>query len=183
MHRTAKIYLSPLSAADSETLFGWINERDLVIFNSGYKPVHKPNHEAWFEGIVKKTDLFIFGVRRIEDDKLIGSCQLNNLNYVSRTAELQIRIATDEDRGKGFGSDAVQLLLKFAFDDLNLNKVYLNVFSTNARAIKAYQKAGFRQECELRQHAFVDGKYLNIIVMAVLREDYEKQDHRGDSSA
>lgn len=174
MHRTEKIYLSPLSSDDSEALFGWINERDLVIFNSGYKPVHESNHLAWFENIIKRQDVFIFGIKRVEDHKLIGSCQLNKLNFVHRNAELRIRIGAATDRGRGFGGDAVQLLLKFAFDDLNLNKVYLNVYSTNIRAIKVYEKSGFRKEGELKRHDFIDGKYLNIVVMAILREEYEK---------
>lgn len=183
MHKTEKIYLSPLLAKDSKTLFDWINERDLVVFNSGYKPTHEFNHLAWFESIVKKQDVFIFGIRRTANNQLIGSCQLYHVNFISRNAELQIRIAAMNDQGQGFGSDAIQLLLKFAFADINLNKVYLNVFSTNERAIKAYQKCGFRQEGELREHAFIDGEYLNIIVMAILKKEYEKQYHRGDSSA
>lgn len=182
MHRTEKIYLAPISSEDSETLFAWINERELVTFNSSYKPVHKANHNIWFESIIKKPDVIIFGIKRVEDDKLIGSCQLNNLNLISRNAELQIRIASDSDRGRGFGSDAVQLLLKFAFADLNLNKVYLHVFSTNKRAVKAYEKCGFRHEGELKQQAFINGSYLDIAVMAVLREDYEKQAHSRNSA-
>lgn len=183
MHKTKKIYLSPLSLDDSEILFDWINERDLIKFNSNYKPTHKPNHQVWFDSIIKRQDVFIFGIRRVKDRQLIGSCRLNSINFVYRNAELQIRIAAESERGRGFGSDAVQLLLRFAFDDLNLNKVFLNVFSTNIGAIKVYEKSGFRQEGELEQHVFIDGCYLNVIIMAILRKEYEKLYHHNDSSA
>lgn len=183
MHRTRMIYLAPLTSKDSETLFNWINERDLVIFNNSYKPTHEANHQTWFDNITLKKDVFIFGIKRTTDGKLIGSCQLNNLNLVHRHAELQIRIADDENRGKGLGSDAVRMLLRFAFKDLNFNRVFLNVFATNSRAIRAYEKIGFLREGELKQHVFIDGNYLNVVVMAVLREDYEEQGQRGNSVA
>ncbi len=174
MHKNDKIYLSPLLKEDSAILFGWINQRDLVIFNASYKPIHEPNHIAWFENITNRQDVFIFGIRKTETDELIGSCQLNSINWVHRNAELQIRIAVDDNRGKGFGSDAVRLLLEFAFGDSNLNRVYLHVSATNVRAIKVYEKMGFQKEGEFKQHAFIDGEYKDIIEMGILRKDYER---------
>jgi RimJ/RimL family protein N-acetyltransferase len=178
-----KVYLSPLLREDSVVLFDWINRRDLVVFNSNYKPVHEPSHLQWFDSIVNRHDTVIFGIRKNGTGQLIGSCQLNNINWIHRTAELQIRIAADDDRGKGFGREAVGLLLQFGFDDLNLNKVYLHVFADNERAIKAYEKSGFQKEGWFKQHVYVAGKYLDVLVMAIFRSEYEtRADNSSDTS-
>jgi RimJ/RimL family protein N-acetyltransferase len=152
----------------------WINDRDQVIFNASYKPVNESQHQAWFEAIQQRSDTVIFGIRLITDDRLIGTCQLHGISCVHRGAELQIRLTAD-DRGKGYGSEAVQLLLQFGFRDLNLNRVYLQVFETNSRAIAVYEKVGFVREGTLRQAAYVNGEYCGVIVMGILREDYERR--------
>lgn len=177
MHKTSKIYLSPLKVEDSPTLFEWINRRDLVLFNSGYKPIHEGNHHLWFDSVTQKNDLFIFAIRKVENNELIGSCQLNNINWVNRNAELQIRIAADDNRNKGFGADALSLLLKFGFNDLNLNKIYLNVFATNLRAVRAYERAGFINEGNFKQQAYIDGSYVDVVFMGILKKDYDKRLH------
>ncbi|MBW3570226.1 MAG: GNAT family N-acetyltransferase [Gemmatimonadetes bacterium] len=164
--------LAPLRAEDSATLYEWINDRELVIQNGAYRPVTDAAHRAWFESVRGRADMVIFGIRRVEGDRLIGSCQLHSIHPVHRSAELQIRIGQGEQRGKGFGTHAVRLLLHFAFRDLNLNRVYLHVFDSNAAAIRAYEKAGMVHEGVLRQAAFIDGGYRDVRVMSILAEDH-----------
>ena len=82
----------------------------------------------WFESISKKSDLFIFTIRLEETDNLIGTCQLQRINFIDSNAELQIRIGESKGRGKGYGTQAVRHLLDFAFRQLNLHRVYLHVF-------------------------------------------------------
>ena len=172
MFRSDHILLSPLTLPDIPILFDWINAREHVLFNAPYKPVHERQHQEWFEAIQHRNDLVIFGIRLGETGELIGSCQLHNINTIHRSAELQIRIGKSSEHGKGYGSEAVRLLLHFAFDDLNLHRVYLHVFSTNAAAIRVYQKVGFMQEGILRQAAHINGQYIDVMVMGLLREDY-----------
>jgi RimJ/RimL family protein N-acetyltransferase len=98
-------------------------------------------------------------------------CQLLSIQPVHRNAELRIRLGEPDRCGRGLGTEAVRLLVAFAFADLNLERVYLYVQERNQRAIRCYEKAGFRSEGLLRRHAFVDGAYQNIVVMGVNRED------------
>lgn len=176
-----KIALTPLTLADALIMFDWINNREQVLFNAPYKPISEFQHQSWFESIQKRNDLVIFGIRLLKNNQLIGSCQLHSINYIHRCAELQIRIGEVAEQGKGYGTEAVKLLLQFAFQDLNLNRVYLHVFSHNSVAIKLYHKIGFIQEGRLRQSAYIDGKYLDIIIMGLLRNEYEKQENSCDS--
>lgn len=175
MLKPQRVKLTPLRADDLPAMFEWINDRELVLRNSGYRLVGEAQHRAWFESVQQRADTVIFAIRLAEDDRLIGSCQLHGISHVHRAAELQIRIGTPALRGKGHGTDAVRLLLDFAFRDLNLRRVYLHVFCDNAAAVRVYEKAGFVREGLLRGAAYVDGKYLDVLVMAILREEYDRQ--------
>jgi RimJ/RimL family protein N-acetyltransferase len=169
-----RIYLSALTDQDSEQLFKWINNTELILFNSFYKPVHEPSHKQWFQSIVEKKDLVIFGIRLTENQKLIGSCQLFNIHPVFRSAELQIRIGEADELSKGYGKEAVHELIKYGFFQLNLERIYLQVFADNIRAIKAYEKAGFLKEGSQRHAAFIDGNYKDIIMMGILKNEFHE---------
>jgi RimJ/RimL family protein N-acetyltransferase len=166
--RGSQVSLAPLRDDDLRPLFEWINERDLVLLNARYKPVHERDHAAWFDAIRARDDIAIFGIRLNVDDSLIGSCQLIGIDSVHRFAELQIRIGPPERRGRGHGTEAVRLLLDHAFRDLGLRRVQLQVFADNAGALRAYEKAGFEREGLLREAAFVDGRPRDVVVMGVL---------------
>lgn len=166
------VYLDGLRTADSETLYSWINDRNVVIFNNNYKPVHEPNHNQWFEGIVKRNDVQIFAIRTVEHNELIGTCQLYNINSINRSAELQIRIGNAGNRGKGYGKQAVDLLLSFGFSDLNLSRIYLHVFEDNKAAIRLYEKCNFKKEGLLREADYIDGEFKNVLIMSVLKKEF-----------
>src|SRR5262245_40718074 len=95
--RDEMVYLSPVLDSDVETLFAWINDRETVILNAPYSPVHFQNHAEWFEAIRRRGDLVFFGIRTTGDNRLVGSCQLHSIHPVHRSAELQIRIGATAD--------------------------------------------------------------------------------------
>ena len=173
----SSVRLAPLTHADSDTFFSWINQRRLVLSSGYYSPISDVAHAAWFERIRSDPNVKIFGIREDPGDRLIGSCQLHSLDPVARCAELQIRIGAEDGRGKGFGKQSVALLLEHAFADLNLNRVFLHVLEDNPRAIRAYLANGFQHEGVLRQSAFVDGEYKNMIVMGILSKEYSALRH------
>lgn len=175
MLRSENVYLAPLTEDDQAQLFVWINERDQVVYNASYKPISNLQHKEWFESVQKRKDVVIFGIRKTDSSNLIGSCQLVSINHVHRSAELKIRIGEVEERHKGYGTEAVGLLLSFAFNDLNLNRVFLQVFETNQSAIRAYEKAGFVREGLMRNAAYINGEYVAIIPMGILATEYYNQ--------
>ena len=158
MMRGSKVSLAPLRDDDVAPLFEWINDRDLVVLNAPYKPVHERDHVRWFDAIRERDDVAIFGIRLNEDDSLIGSCQLVGVDSVHREADLQIRIGEVDGRGAATGPKRLSLLLDHAFRDLGLRRVQLHVFADDAAAIRCYEKAGFPHEGVLREGAFIDGK-------------------------
>lgn len=165
-----QVRLRPLRHADSPLLYEWITDRELVILNSAFHPVSDVDHEAWVASMMaKRSDLVIFVIEERSTAAAIGTCQLLHISWRHRSAELQIRIGDKACRGRGLGTEAVRLLCKFGFADLNLHRIYLNVFETNARAIGAYEKAGFVREGLLRQAAHIDGKWVNVVPMGLIR--------------
>lgn len=172
MFKSARIALAPITRDDLAVMFGWINDRDDVLSNAPYKPISESDHQDWFESVRQRTDTVLFGIRLLETSKLIGSCQLHSISEIHRSSELQIRLGDASERGKGLGTEAVKLLLSFAFNDLNLHRVYLHVFNTNTAAIRSYEKAGFVREGVLRQAAHINGDYLDVFVMGILREEH-----------
>jgi RimJ/RimL family protein N-acetyltransferase len=172
MLKATEIRLAALTMADAPQLYAWINDREQVLFNAPYRPVSEPQHLEWLASITTRPDTVIFGIRTAKHDTLVGSCQLHSINRVHRTAELQIRIGETAARGKGYGKEAVQLLLDFAFSDLNLHRVFVHVFADNTPAIRLYESTGFKREGELREAAFIDGNYVDVLVMGVLESEH-----------
>ena len=165
-----RIVLAPITRADGPQLFAWINDPALVRFSAAYRPVHEPSHAEWLRSLAHRDDAVAFAIRVKKGRRLIGVCQLAGISRVHRSADLQIRIGDERWRGRGIGTEAVRLLVDFAFRDLNLHRVSLQVFRSNARAVRSYERAGFAVEGLLRDAAHVDGRYVDVLVMAVLRD-------------
>jgi UDP-4-amino-4,6-dideoxy-N-acetyl-beta-L-altrosamine N-acetyltransferase len=164
--RMSSVTLSSIHADDSEILFRWINDPETVRFNAPYRPVHWANHEDWVRSLAKATNKVAFAVRA--SGRLIGVVQLVDIDLVHRSAELTIRLGDEDDRGRGYGTAALKLAIDHAWRDLNLHRVWLRVFEDNLRAIQAYKKAGFKQEGVMREAAYIDGRYVGLVIMGTL---------------
>ena len=116
-----------------------------------------------------------FCIRAIEDDRLLGDINLDVINnWASRNAFVGIGINNREDWDKGYGTEAMRLMLQFAFTEVNLYRVTLTVFEYNPRAIRSYEKAGFRHEGRLRGALLKDGKRWDVLYMGILCDDWMK---------
>ena len=143
-----------------------------VRFNAPWRPVPWTSHAGWFDGIGRDASKIVLVIRKEQDGPAIGITQLIDIHSVHRSAELTIRIGQDADRGKGYGTQALKLALDFARRDLNLHRVWLRVYATNERAVRAYAKAGLHQEGVMRQAAWVDGAWVDEVLMASLTEEF-----------
>jgi RimJ/RimL family protein N-acetyltransferase len=130
--------LEPLRDEDSDALFAWINDEELVRFSAVFRPVTRAEHDAWFADVRTRDDVAIFALR--EEGALVGSGQLI---VDGDEAELRIRIGVAAARGRGLGTRAVQALVAHGFEELGLRRIWLQVFAVNTRAIHVYEKAGF----------------------------------------
>ena len=125
--------------------------------------------------IDRENHAVTFRLRTIAEDKLIGFVAIHGIEWNNQTGLLAIGIGDPFFRGKGYGQDALQLILRYAFFELNLHRVGLDVNSNNPRAIRAYEKAGFKHEGEMREAGYRDGKRYNRVIMGILRDEWLQQ--------
>lgn len=115
---------------------------------------------------------YFFTMRTLVDDKLIGELSLDVVNWNGRDAFVAIGIGEPENWGKGYGTDAMNILLRFAFSEINLHRVTLSVFEYNPRAIRSYEKLGFRHEGCRRLALNREGRRWNELYMGILRDEW-----------
>jgi len=169
MLSAGRIALGPVLPADFSQLFAWANDVASARLDLAYRPVDMATHLQWCQSIGNDPGRVVFAIRKVNEPAIIGYVQISAIHAVHRSAELGIRIGEERDRGQGLGQDALRLALAYCWDHLNLNRVQLIVFRTNARAIGAYRAAGFRKEGHLRKAAFIDGAWTDLVVMGALR--------------
>jgi RimJ/RimL family protein N-acetyltransferase len=173
MLKGENVVVTHLREEDRVALFVWMNDAGTVRFNAPWSPLDWRSHCRWFDELGQDRSRVIFAIRRAPDAEVLGTVQLRDIHPVHRSAELTIRIGVEAERGKGAGKEALRLAIRFAFDDLNLRRVDLRVFASNERAIRAYRAAGFGVEGTMRRAAYIGGRWEDVLMMAVLREDDE----------
>jgi len=132
----------------------------------------------WVEGAQKSTTGYLFAIRTLEGDDLLGFVEVNGILWNQGTAWLGIGVGDQENRGKGIGAEAMSLALRFAFHELNLHRVQLTVFAYNNRAIALYEKLGFQREGVYREFLHRDGLRYDMYLYGLLRREWEAQQMR-----
>jgi RimJ/RimL family protein N-acetyltransferase len=167
--------LRRIERTDIPTFVRWFSDpavREFLLIN---RPISMAEEELWFEQQLKDQDSELFAIET-HDGRHIGNIGLHRLNRLHQSAELGIVIGEKECWGHGYGSDAIRTLLRFAFDELNLHRIYLKVYEDNARGIRAYEKCGFRHEGRLREAIYRKGRYYDELLMSVLRYEFGGQE-------
>jgi RimJ/RimL family protein N-acetyltransferase len=153
----------------------FVNSEYQRLLNGSIHPMQSSKETLkWMEEEVTEsstTDYF-FSIRTLAEDALIGELALEVITWSGRDAFVAIGIGETEYWSKGFGTDAMNLLLRFAFTEVNLKRVTLTVFEYNPRAIRSYEKAGFRHEGSKRQVLNREGKRWDELCMGILREEW-----------
>jgi RimJ/RimL family protein N-acetyltransferase len=163
---------------DLERNTRWVNDREVTRFLAFRYQMSMAAEEAWLRDLASKPTSYerVFFAIQTKDGVHIGNTNLFEIKAEDRKAKLGIMIGEKECWSKGYGSDALMTLLRFAFEEMNLNRVELDVFDFNARAIASYRRCGFVEEGRRRQALFKGGKYHDVVVMGVLRDEW-----RGDA--
>lgn len=162
-----RIFLSPINPDDAEVYAKWINDLDVNIYLTSAPSVYSLSKEKEILERISKEG-YNFAIIDSEKEKVIGNCGLLNVDLVNRKAELGIFIGEKEYWGKGYGTETIELLLDFSFNLLNLNSVMLVVRAFNKRAIKCYEKCGFkligiRREAVIMGPQKYDEYYMDIL--------------------
>jgi len=179
-----------LSAFDPEEMSKswprWIlNSEYFRLLFSSARPLYSPKAELkWMEEEVGEMSPanYSFGIRTLAEDKLIGELGLEVVDWSGREAFVGLGIGESEYWSKGYGTDIMNILLRFAFTELNLKRVSLGVFEYNPRAIRSYEKAGFRHEGRLRSLLHREGRRWDNLFMGILREEWLELHHESSGA-
>ncbi len=170
-----KICLRGLRKSDlSGKMFSWANDAEVTRYMfTGLRPNSMEVLQEEYESLVRSNNDIVFAVVDRKTKAHIGNAGLYVINWVSRSAEFRIIIGEKKFWGKGCGTETAGLLLEYAFDKLNLNRVWLGVNADNKAGVACYKRAGFTVEGLLRQEIYRNGRYYDAVRMSVLRKEYD----------
>jgi RimJ/RimL family protein N-acetyltransferase len=165
------VALGPILPVDLPSLYLWGDDLAIASTNGPYLPKNfQRESDFWLNAAGDSTRIF-FAIRKRCASEIIGHLQITAIEIIHRSATLGILIGAPENRDKGYGRDAMRLAIDYCWHHLNLSRLALNVHSTNARAIRMYERLGFETEGVLRQVQFIAGNWIDIRMMALLRPD------------
>jgi RimJ/RimL family protein N-acetyltransferase len=174
-----------LTAENPEVMAGnfsrWNQDSGFVRLLDTYPPrlLSEKKWKEWLEKDLEKDPAgeAFFAIRKLDGDTLIGFVGLFDLFLQHGDTLVAIALGERENWGQGYGTDAMRIMLRYAFQELNLRRVGLIVFEYNPRAIRSYQKAGFVHEGRVREVMLRDGKRWDYLYMGILREEWLAQGH------
>lgn len=173
--RGEKVYLDAWTKDDVPTVTRWYanTEFSRLLDTSPARARTQKYPEEWMDEADKSDRMYSFAIRTCADDKLIGLVELEGIIWQHGSGWIGIGIGEPEYWGGGYGREAMELLLRFAFWEINLHRVQLSVFAYNVRAIALYEKLGFVREGVQREFVHRDGERHDMILYGLLRREWE----------
>jgi len=160
-----EVKLRSFERRDLETYRGWANDPKISLLIGRSKPITRSEHREWYHKLVRNRHAIVFAIE--VNSQYIGNVWLWDIDWLNRKAE--VRILIGERHGLGFGTEALDLISKYAFDKLNLKRLYAYIFTHNKRAKGAFEQARFNTEGRLASERFIDGGYVDTFIMARIK--------------
>lgn len=169
-----RIYLRALEKEDlSGRFFNWANDKEVTRFLfMGVFPNILENLQDWFEELRKSNKDIVFMVIDKKNKREIGFCGFHEIRWLHRSAEYRVFIGEKNYWDKGYGREATILMLRYGFELLNFNRVWLGVNASHERGVSSYLKSGFTKEGLLRQEVYRNSRYHDVVRMSILRNEY-----------
>ena len=168
----AKVTIRPITYEDTEDIIRWRNS-DFIRSRFIYQELFtKESHEKWLKNFVETGKVAQFII--LLDKKSVGSIYLRDIDYDKKCAEYGIFVGEESARGIGVGTKSTNLILKYAFEELNLKNVFLRVLKDNTDAKKSYEKAGFKENGRT-EIVEINGNMREVIFMELEKKDFEKR--------
>lgn len=169
-----KVILESVDSHHLEQFREWRNNPDLRRYFREYREISDEMQKRWFDKVTNDQNQVNFSIKDKKSKNLIGHCGLYYINWRSRIGEFGIYIGNQKYRGGGYGSDALRQLCRYGFNELNLNKIWCEVYSNNA-SLDMYRHIGFVDEGVLRQNYYSEGKYWDSYILSMLENEYREK--------
>jgi RimJ/RimL family protein N-acetyltransferase len=175
MLKGEKVLLRPVGREDIAHFLKWFNDPEVTQYLEFYLPMTEMMEEKWIEGLADRFNSdVILVIESIEGEnhKAIGNIGLNRINSKDREANFGIAIGEKEYWSRGLGTEAARLLLKYGFEQLNLQRIQSSAYAFNERSLKLHKKVGFKEEGRRRKATYKNGQYWDVIEFGFLREEW-----------
>jgi RimJ/RimL family protein N-acetyltransferase len=168
-----KVRLRAYREEDIKNAFAAINNGAVTRFLQFMRPRSLHEERQWLEGAMRgdHANTVSYAIES-SDNEYLGGVGLMHIDQRNRSAELGILIGRPDDWSRGYGTEAAILMLRHGFEELNLHRIHLRVFDYNERGRKSYAKIGFQEEGRLRQAHFRHGGWHDVVLMAILAEEF-----------
>lgn len=166
-----RLYLSPINPDDAEAYTKWLNDYAVGGNLGNYtRLISLQNERPALERMAAEGQNYAIVLN--DADTLVGNISLMELDHVSRTASVGLFIGEAEHRGKGYGGEALRLILNYGFGMLNLHNIMLMAHADNAQGLACYKKAGFREFGRRREAKYKNGRYIDVVYMELLADQF-----------
>jgi RimJ/RimL family protein N-acetyltransferase len=176
------IHIRPLERKDLPLFVEWLSDPQVMENLGIHNLISMAREERWFESILEHSEdehPYVIEINENGKWRVIGNMSLFRINSIDRSAEIGIVIGDKTRWNKGYGCEAMKLMVRRGFNDLGLHRIELRVFDSNPRGIRCYEKAGFVHESRLRQAAWKNGRFVDVLIMSVLQPEW-KEKERGE---
>jgi len=167
-----RVVLRPLEREHLERCVKWFNDREVTYYLGREQPLTMAEEERWFAEYRAKVDEEIYAIE--VNGNHVGNVGLHAIDRANRKANLGIVIGEKDYWSKGLGTDAMQTVLRYAFEQLRLHKVNLDVIEYNERAIHVYERCGFVKEGIRREELWKRGRFVNLVRMSILETEFRE---------
>ena len=164
-----RIILREIEEDDLNSIVKWRNDPDILRWLFSYSPLNETKQRRWYEKYLADDTQQTFIIEVKEEKIPIGTVGLTSIDYKNQRAELGVLIGDENWQNKGMGKEALDLLIKFAFDEMNIRKIKAIVFEENVPAIRLYKSCGFVEEGVLKKEVYKDGEFKSVMVMALFK--------------
>lgn len=174
-----RIRLRAAEKTDIDSFLKWINDPEVTENLMLVSPMSRIEEERWYENMLERPPcehVMVINIKVPENPgewHSIGTCQFIHIDWRNRSAELGIMIGEKSCWNQGFGTETMRMLLEHGFNILNLHRIWLQVYAKNTRGIHAYEKAGFIHEGQFRQAHYQHGRYYDVHLMSVLKDEWQ----------
>lgn len=168
-----RVRLRPVEEADLPLLVEWRNRPDVWLHFFNKFPLSDGGQCTWYKSLIEDRQRLLLIIEALDGRKALGTIGFDRIDPINQVAEYgNVLIAEESFRRRGLAGEATMLLLVYGFQRLNLNRVFLRVLVDNESAIDLYLKCGFKQEGRLRQAVYDEGRFKDILVMGLLRQEF-----------
>ena len=173
-----RLYLRPFERKDFGLMMKWMNDKEILSLTGEVKPWSRKDVNEFFDKVEKDKDRVWFAVVLKDGDRVIGETGLLRIFWPWKCTDLTIEINEKNVWDQGYGSEAINLLLSWAFDTLGFHRIAIGVVGFNRRALHFYKKNGFKKEGVWREGYHYDGRYHDFVMMSILEEEFREHRER-----